>query len=76
MAVEDVWLAYCVDNAVHAFGSALEAELKSVKGKTDEEINRKRERILTKWLDLPQRFRNPGMVGSGNVDQEFIVRGG
>jgi hypothetical protein len=54
------YVAYCFDNAVVAFGRALEAELDSVEGKTGKEINRKRDRVLRKWLDMPLKFRNPG----------------
>jgi len=54
------YVAYCFDNAVVAFGRALEAELDAVEGKNSKEINRKRDRVLRKWLDMPMKFRNPG----------------
>jgi hypothetical protein len=38
----------------------LEAELNDQSGKTDQEVQRKRERVLTKWLGLPQKFKSPG----------------
>jgi hypothetical protein len=76
LAITDDYMAYCIDNTVFAFGSALRGELDSVKAKTDEEGKRKREKILNSWLGLPQKFRNPGMVGPGsNIDQSYTVKG-
>jgi hypothetical protein len=48
--VEDPWTAYQIDRAVYAFGSALSAELEGVEGKDKSEIERKRLRVITKWL--------------------------
>lgn len=42
------------------FGTHLEAELNAVTGKTDKEVEKKRERVLTKWLGLKQRYKSPG----------------
>ena len=47
---DDEITAYCFDRAVHLFGSSLKAELDSVDGKTDKEIQRRRARILRKWI--------------------------
>lgn len=66
-------MAYCVDNAVFSFGSALNAELESVEGKNKKEIKIKRERVMTKWLGLPQKFRNPGMVGPGKRPDQQVT---
>lgn len=74
MGLTDVWMAYQVDSIVFAFGSALKAELEAVEGKTKQEIKRKRERLLHKWLELPLKYRSPGMVGSG-VAEQFTVKG-
>ena len=41
------------------FGLHLENELDSVDGKTAKEIERKRSRILARWLDMPQKFKEP-----------------
>ena len=35
---------------------------------------------MTKWLDLPQRFRSPGMATKGKtedseIEQQFTVKG-
>jgi hypothetical protein len=59
LAVEDAYAAYCIDQAVYTFGSALQHELEEVQGKTKDEIKRKRVRILTKWLDGEVRYRSP-----------------
>lgn len=79
LGVTDVYTAYCLDSAVYTFGRSLESELEQVEGKNKGEIKRKQERLLNKWLDLPQKFRNPGMVGPGaknnNDEQVFVVKG-
>lgn len=75
LGVTDVWMAYEIDGAVFQFGSALAGELESVEGKNKAEIKRKRERILTKWLDLPQRFRKPPVVGSAVVEEHSTTDG-
>ena len=72
-------MAYCLDSAVFNFGSALKGELEGIEGKNKQEITRKQERVLRKWLDLPQKFRNPGVVGPGtkgsDIEEQFVVRG-
>lgn len=65
LGVTDVFMAFCLDSAIYSFGTALQNELDGVEGKNKNEIKRKRERILGKWLGLEQKFREPGMVGSG-----------
>lgn len=45
------------------FGLNLEAELDSVEGKKAEEIKRKRQRILDRWLGIPQKYKEPPGVG-------------
>lgn len=66
LGVTDAFMAYSIDNAVFTFGTALQNELDNVEGKNKNELKRKRERILQQWLELEQKFREPGMVGSGN----------
>ena len=73
--------AYCFDSAVATFGTALEAELDSIEGKTSKEINQKRDRTLRKWLGLPLKFRNPGgptatRITSVEGSQDFKLRSG
>jgi hypothetical protein len=48
-----------LDNAVALFGTTLESELDAITGKNSRDVNKKRERLMTKWLDLPQRYRSP-----------------
>lgn len=61
------------------FGEALSAALDSVEGKSATEIKNKKQRVLSKWLGLPQKFRSPGKVGPTKqveqVEQEFTVKG-
>lgn len=78
LGVSDAFVAYCLDSAVYTFGRSLESELESIEGKSKQEIKRKQERVMNKWLDMPMRFRNPGVVGPGaksGVEQEFTVKG-
>lgn len=66
-----------MDNAVVHFGSSLEAELDSAEGKTSAEINRKRERIMEKWLDIPRRFKSPmASREKSEVVHDITVQGG
>ena len=76
-AIEGDFRRFCFDRAVFTFGRALDAELNSVKGKNDNEINRKRERVLAKWLDQPLKFRSPSPTAGANTDvaQSVTVRG-
>jgi len=62
--VEDPVAAYCFDRAVYHFGTSLKAELEEVQGKTEQEIQRKRLSILSRWIPeastaTRQRFRDP-----------------
>lgn len=59
--ITDAYTAYCVDGAVAEFGRALEGELSGVEGKNKKEVESKSKRIMRRWLDLPQQFREPGM---------------
>lgn len=74
LGVEDPWLAYCLNQAVFYFGRSLENELEKQDGKTAKEIERKRERVLAKWLDKPQRFRAP-VATNTNVEEQHTVKG-
>lgn len=42
--------AYFFDRAVYTFGSTLAAELESIKGKDEKEIEGKRLRVIERWL--------------------------
>lgn len=59
------------------FGTALESELDSVEGKTSAEINKKRARIMEKWLDIPRRFKSPMATrAKSDVVHDITVQGG
>lgn len=80
LAIEDRYVAFVLDNAVHHFGSALEGELKSIDGKTKREVSMKQQRVMATWLGLPMKYRNPGMVGPidrnmGEVVESVVVKG-
>lgn len=55
--IKDEYTAYCFDQACGHFGMSIEAEMDSVKGKTDEDINRKRYQVLARMLKLPDKKR-------------------
>jgi hypothetical protein len=62
LAIEDDYVAYCLDQAVGYFGRHLEAELEKAgsDAKNDEEAQWKRQRVLDKYLgeeDKHQRGR-------------------
>lgn len=63
LAIEDRYVAYCLDEAVAMFGNALTGELESVHEKTAKKSEQKRQRILDKWLgtesNAGQRFKDP-----------------
>lgn len=47
---EEPVLAYSVNRSVAVFGNSLTNELEKVEGKNEKDIERKRDRILQKWL--------------------------
>lgn len=60
MKVEDEYVAYCLDEAVHVFGGWITSELDKIEGKNSKDTARKQQRKLTKLLGVPdaQRFRS------------------
>lgn len=78
-AIQGDFRRFCFDRAVTTFGSALEAELDGVEGKTKQQRDMKRSRILDKWLDRPLKFRNPVATKSASpaseIEQEYTVKG-
>jgi hypothetical protein len=63
LGIEHDWVAYCLDSAVAAFGTALQADLDEVEGKTRREVQRKREGVLRRYipeLSKAQKFKDPG----------------
>lgn len=65
MAVEDEYVAWCLDQAVFHFGASLTAELEGVEGKNKGEIERKQRRILDRVLGPKKgdkgKFADPAM---------------
>lgn len=49
---------FCFDRAIVTFGTALEAELDGVSGKTEKAREVKRSRMLDRWLDRPLKYRS------------------
>lgn len=81
VGVEDAYAAWCLDGAVAHFGIQLEAELDGVKprkgskGKdSTEQVNRKRQRILERWLGIPMKFRNPTATTGTKQDTMLVAR--
>lgn len=69
VAVDDDYVAYCLDQAVGYFGRTLEAELEKAgsDAKNDEEAEWKRQRVLSSFLGedkKPQRgmFADPAAL--------------
>lgn len=52
---------FMFDNAVFAFGTALKNDLAAVEGKNAKEVERKSQRLMSKWLGTegPKRYRDP-----------------
>lgn len=61
LGIDDPYEAYCLDEAVLAFGDGVTAELDKVKGKNQAQ---KRMMTLRRLLGLKQKFADPAaMVG-------------
>lgn len=60
LAIDDEYVAYCLDQAVSYFGRMLEADLDGVEGKDAEEQNWKRKRILDRYLNGGEEKPSPG----------------
>lgn len=58
-AIQGEFRQFCFDRSVFTFGTALEAELNTIKGKNAQAVEQKRNRMLDKWLDKPMKFRAP-----------------
>ena len=58
-AINGDFRRYCFDNAVVTFGTALEAALDEVTGKTEKSRESKRARVLDRWLDRELKYRSP-----------------
>jgi hypothetical protein len=64
---EDTYTAFCVDEAVFVFGTAIEAELASMtkyKTESDKAFTRRRQQAMNRWLEIEpgedsKRFASP-----------------
>lgn len=52
LQIDDDYMAYCLDQAIGYLGRTIEAELDKVEGKTREETEQKRSRVLDRFLAL------------------------
>lgn len=66
LAIEDPLVAYQLDRAVYFFGSALQSELDAVEGENKQDIERKRLRVISKWL--PKAVDASGTSKGGFAD--------
>lgn len=64
--IDDPYIAFCVDEAVYAFGAAIEGELnemKKAKGEKDETFARRKEAAFRRFIGVQkpdkQRFATP-----------------
>lgn len=58
-AIQGDFRRYIFDKAVATFGTALEAALDEVTGKTEKSRESKRARVLDRWLDRELKYRSP-----------------
>jgi len=60
LAIQDEYLAYCLDEVVMTFGTYVKNELESVKGKNEKEIEGRRLLVLRRLLSGEgPKFREP-----------------
>lgn len=66
--IEDEIAAYCFDRAVNLFGSSLQAELDEARNtaKNKQQAANKQQAVISKWLNVQRRFRDPA-AGSGTA---------
>jgi hypothetical protein len=58
--VEDELAAYCMNRAVAAFGTTLEADLHdSTKGKKEKAAEAAQAMVFNRWLGTPMKFAEP-----------------
>lgn len=76
-AITGAFRQFCFDRAVTTFGVSLEAELDSIDGAN---AQRKRERLIDKWLDRPMKYRSVEAPTdfahpTGDVEQQVTIPG-
>lgn len=50
LAIDDEYVAYCIDQVVFHVGMTIKGDLDGVEGKNSQEINAKREHVLNKYF--------------------------
>lgn len=68
-AIRDEVRAWSFDRAVYLFGSQLEAELETAgqEAKSKAQARSARQRVLSRWLGVEQKFRDPAVGKGGTV---------
>jgi hypothetical protein len=64
LSVSDSYESYCVDEAIYAFGSAIENELNSLeqrKGESNKAFSRRKQLLFLRYMEVEekQKFANP-----------------
>jgi hypothetical protein len=60
LAIEDAYLAYCVDQACAYWGRSIQYELDQIDAKDNAEAEYKTQQILDRYLDEPDEAPKPG----------------
>lgn len=50
MAIEDEYVAYCLDQAIGYIGRAIEGELEKIEAKTEQEAEQKRKLVFERFF--------------------------
>lgn len=76
IGIVDAYGGWCLDGVVMHFGTQLEAALEGVSDKNAKTAQKKRQRILEKWLDIPRKFRSPTAVTGQQLELVRSESGG
>lgn len=72
VAIDDEYVAYCLDQAVFHVGTTIKSELESVEGKTDQELTAKRQAILNKYFSdedtTARQYADPALFFSSQKE--------
>lgn len=64
LAIDDEVVAYCLDQAVHFIGTTIRGDLEAVEGKTQQEMDQKRQGVLNKYFsdgEPARQFADPAL---------------
>lgn len=66
LAIDDDYVAFCIDQAVFHVGVTIRSDLDGVEGKTSQEIAQKREQVLNKYFSdedtTAKQYADPAML--------------